>query len=52
LWCDIEKYSTPFQTQALFLKIDIPSKILYSGERGEIFQLLHLTSSGIEKEAA
>jgi predicted metal-binding protein len=37
--------------QAVFFKIDIPSEILYSGERREVFELLHHVASGIEKEA-
>jgi predicted metal-binding protein len=37
--------------QAIFFKIDVPSEILYSGERREIFQLLHQIAAGIEKEA-
>lgn len=37
--------------QAIFFKIDVPSEILYSGERLEIFQLLHQITAGIEKEA-
>ena len=37
--------------QAIFFKIDVPSEILYSGQRREIFELLHQVASGIEKEA-
>jgi predicted metal-binding protein len=37
--------------QAVFFKIDVPSEILYSGERREVFELLHHVASGIEKEA-
>ncbi len=37
--------------EALFFKIDVPSEILYSGDRREVFQLLHQIASGIEKEA-
>jgi predicted metal-binding protein len=37
--------------QAIFFKIDVPSEILYSGDRREIFQLLHQIAAGIEKEA-
>jgi len=37
--------------QAIFFKIDVPSEILYSGERREIFQLLHHIASGIENQA-
>ena len=34
--------------QAIFFKIDIPSKILYSSDRRELFQLLHEIAAGIE----
>ena len=37
--------------QTIFFKIDIPSEILFSGDRREIFQLLHQAAAGIEKEA-
>jgi len=37
--------------RAIFFKIDVPSEILFSGERREIFQLLHQTAAGIENEA-
>lgn len=37
--------------QAIFFKIDVPSEILFSGERHEIFRLLHKTAAGIEKNA-
>lgn len=37
--------------QAIFFKIDVPSEILFSGDRREIFQLLHQIAAGIEKEA-
>ncbi len=42
----LEKFS-----QAIFLKIDIPSELLFSSERREIFQLLHELCSGIEQQA-
>ncbi|RPH52522.1 MAG: DUF2284 domain-containing protein [Desulfobacteraceae bacterium] len=42
----LEKYS-----QAVFFKIDVPSKVLYSSESREVFQLLHEIASGIEKSA-
>lgn len=37
--------------QAIFFKIDIPYEILFSGERREIFQLLHQIAASIENEA-
>ena len=37
--------------QAIFFKIDVPSEILYSSERREVFQLLHEVASGIEISA-
>lgn len=37
--------------QAIFFKIDVPSEILYSSERREVFQLLHEIASGIENRA-
>jgi predicted metal-binding protein len=37
--------------QAIFFRIDVPSEILYSGERRELFQLLHEIAAGIEKSA-
>ena len=37
--------------RAVFFRIDVPSGILFSAERREIFQLLHQTAAGIEKEA-
>lgn len=43
---ELEKFS-----QAVFFKIDVPSEILYSGERREVFQLLHEIASGIETSA-
>jgi predicted metal-binding protein len=42
----LEKFS-----RAIFFKIDVPSKILYSSERREVFQLLHEIAAGIEKSA-
>lgn len=36
---------------AIFFKIDVPSEILFSCERREIFHLLHQTAAGIEKAA-
>lgn len=38
--------------QAIFFKIDVPSEVLYSSERREVFQLLHEIASGIEELAA
>jgi predicted metal-binding protein len=38
-------------SRALFFKIDIPSEILLSNERREVFQLLHEIAAGIEQEA-
>ncbi|MBU4000744.1 MAG: DUF2284 domain-containing protein [Proteobacteria bacterium] len=38
-------------SQALFFKIDVPSEILFSSHNREIFQLLHETAAGLEKEA-
>ena len=42
----LEKFS-----RAIFFKIDVPSEILFSAERREIFRLLHETAAGIEREA-
>lgn len=42
----LEKFS-----QALFIRIDVPSEILFSSDRREIFQLLHELCSGIEQRA-
>ena len=42
----LEKFSF-----ALFFKVDIPSEILFSSQRNEVFQLLHEIASGIEKMA-
>lgn len=38
-------------SQALFFKIDVPSELLFSSNRREIFQLLHETAAGIEQQA-
>jgi len=38
-------------SRAVFFKIDVPSEILFSSDRREIFQLLHEISSGIERKA-
>ena len=35
----------------IFFKIDVPSEILYSSERLEVFKLLHEIASGIEMSA-
>lgn len=37
--------------QAIFFKVDVPSEILFSGERRDIFQLLHHITASIETEA-
>jgi predicted metal-binding protein len=37
--------------QAIFFKIDVPSEILYSNERREVFQLLHEVAADIETSA-
>jgi len=37
--------------RAIFFKLDVPSKLLYSSERREIFQLLHELASSIERYA-
>jgi len=37
--------------QAIFFKIDVPSEMLYSSERRELFQLLHEIAVGIETSA-
>jgi predicted metal-binding protein len=37
--------------QAIFFKIDVPSEMLYSGERREVFQLLHEIAAHIEMSA-
>ena len=36
---------------AIFFKIDVPSEILFSSERRELFQMLHETAAGIERTA-
>ena len=38
-------------SQTIFFKIDVPSEILYSSERRELFQLLHEIAAGIEQSA-
>jgi predicted metal-binding protein len=38
-------------SRAIFFKIDVPSEVLYSSERREVFQLLHEIASGIENRA-
>jgi len=38
-------------TRALVFKIDVPSEILLSSERLEIFQLLHEIAAGVEQSA-
>jgi predicted metal-binding protein len=43
---ELEKYN-----QAIFFKIDVPSAMLYSGERREAFQLLHEIAADIETSA-
>lgn len=42
----LEKFS-----RALFFKIEVPSEILYSSNRYELFKLLHETAAGIEQNA-
>ncbi len=37
--------------QALFFKIDVPSELLFSSDKREIFQLLHELAAGIEQKA-
>lgn len=37
--------------QAIFFRIDVPSEVLYSSERRELFQLLHEIAADIEKSA-
>lgn len=39
-------------SQALFLRIDVPSDVLYSSEGRQVFQLLHEIVSDIERSAA
>ena len=43
---NLEKFS-----QAIFFKIDVPSEMLYSRERSEVFQLLHEIAAQIEISA-
>jgi predicted metal-binding protein len=38
--------------RAVVFKIDVPSEILFSSERGEVFELLHEIASGVEQAAA
>jgi predicted metal-binding protein len=38
-------------TQAIFLRIDVPSDVLYSSEGRQVFQLLHEIVAGIERSA-
>ncbi|MEN8245878.1 MAG: DUF2284 domain-containing protein [Thermodesulfobacteriota bacterium] len=38
-------------SQAILFKIDVPSDILFSSERFELFRLLHATAAGIEQAA-
>ena len=37
--------------RAIFFRIDVPSEVLFSSERREIFQLLHELAAGIEAQA-
>jgi len=37
--------------QAIFLRIDVPSQVLYSSEGPQVFQLLHEIVAGIERSA-
>jgi len=37
--------------QALFIKIEVPTEILFSSDRREFFQLLHEVGAGIEQAA-
>jgi len=37
--------------QAIFLRIDVPSEVLYSSEGRQVFQLLHEVVAGIERSA-
>lgn len=39
-------------SRAIFFKIDVPTELLFSSERREIFELLHELASGIEQQAA
>jgi predicted metal-binding protein len=38
-------------SQAIFLRIDVPSEVLYSSEGRQVFQLLHEVVAGIERSA-
>ncbi len=38
-------------SRAVFFKIDVPSELLFSSERREVFQLLHELAAGIEHQA-
>lgn len=38
-------------SHAIFLRIDVPSDVLYSSEGRQVFQLLHEVVSGIERSA-
>ncbi len=38
-------------SRAVFFKIDVPSELLFSSERREIFRLLHELAAGIERQA-
>ncbi len=38
-------------SRAIFFKIDVPSELLFSSDRREVFQLLHELASGIERKA-
>jgi len=38
-------------SQAVVFKIDVPSEILFSNERGEVFELLHEIAAGVEQAA-
>jgi len=38
-------------SQGIFFKINVPSDMLYSSDRRELFQLLHETGAGVERSA-
>ncbi len=38
-------------SRAVFFKIDVPSELLFSSDRREVFQLLHEMAAGIEHQA-
>ena len=38
-------------SRALFFKIEVPSEVLYSHERLEVFELLHTTAAAVENQA-